>query len=74
VFHSVKEDFVYLAHLAVLPEYRGLSIAKALVEAVEKETVQQGLSKVRLSVRLGLCWRSPRGLEKAGFRINNGEC
>jgi ribosomal protein S18 acetylase RimI-like enzyme len=54
VFYSPKEDFVYLAHLAVLPDYRGLGIAKALVQAVETKTLEQGFSKIRLSVRLAL--------------------
>jgi predicted N-acetyltransferase YhbS len=54
VFYSPREDFVYLAHLAVLPDYRGLGIAKALMQAVEQKALEQNLSKVRLSVRLAL--------------------
>lgn len=54
VFYSPREDFVYLAHLAVLPNYRGLGIAKALMQEVEMKTLEAGFTKVRLSVRLAL--------------------
>lgn len=54
VFYSLKDDFVYLAHLAVLPDYRGLGIAKALMRAVERNALKQSYTKIRLSVRLAL--------------------
>jgi ribosomal protein S18 acetylase RimI-like enzyme len=54
VFYSLKDDFVYLAHLAVLPDYRGLGMAKTLMQAVETKALEQGFTKVRLSVRLAL--------------------
>ena len=53
-FYSFKEDFVYLAHLAVHPDYRGLGIAKTLMQAVEDKTREQNVEKIRLSVRLAL--------------------
>jgi N-acetylglutamate synthase-like GNAT family acetyltransferase len=40
VFYSAKEDFAYLAHLAVVPEYRGLGIAKALMQEVETKALE----------------------------------
>ncbi len=54
VFYSIKEDYVYLAHLAVLPEYRGMGIAKTLIQAVEQKTLELHQNKIRLSVRLAL--------------------
>jgi ribosomal protein S18 acetylase RimI-like enzyme len=54
VFYSSRDDYVYLAHLAVLPSYRGLGIAKALMQAVETKALEQNFTKVRLSVRLAL--------------------
>jgi ribosomal protein S18 acetylase RimI-like enzyme len=68
VFYSLKEDFVYLAHLAVLPDHRGLGIAKALVQAVETKALEQGFTKVRLSVRLAL--EATRALyERLGYTV-----
>jgi ribosomal protein S18 acetylase RimI-like enzyme len=54
VFYAHKEDYVYLAHLAVLPEHRGLGIAKALVQEVEEKARAQNINNIRLSVRLTL--------------------
>ncbi len=54
VFHAVKDDYVCLAHLAVLPKYRGLGVAKMLVQEVEKKTLEHNLTTIRLSVRLAL--------------------
>ncbi len=54
IFYSIKEDYVYLAHLAVIPTYRGMGMAKALIQAVEKETLELHQNKIRLSVRLAL--------------------
>jgi ribosomal protein S18 acetylase RimI-like enzyme len=54
VFYTLREGYVYLAHLAVLPEYRALGIAKALMQSVEGKALEQGCRRVRLSVRLAL--------------------
>jgi ribosomal protein S18 acetylase RimI-like enzyme len=54
VFYSPKGDFVCLAHLAILPDYRGQGIAKTLMQEVETKALEGGFSKVRLSVRLAL--------------------
>ncbi len=52
VFYAPKEDHVYLSRLAVLPEYQGRGIARALLSAVEDETLDLGAEKIRLQVRL----------------------
>ncbi len=54
VFYSVKDDYIYLAHLAVLPEYRGLGIAKALMREVETRVLELHQTTIRLSLRLAL--------------------
>ena len=54
VFYSVKDDYVYLAHLAVVPKCRGLGIARALVLEVEKKALEQNRTVIRLNVRLAL--------------------
>jgi ribosomal protein S18 acetylase RimI-like enzyme len=54
VFHQDKESFVYLGHLAVLPEYRGLGIAKVLMQEVETKALEQHQPIIRLDVRLAL--------------------
>jgi ribosomal protein S18 acetylase RimI-like enzyme len=66
VFYSVREDFVYLAHLAVLPEQRGLGIARRLMLEVEQRTLEQHHTTIRLSVRLAL--EKTRGFyERMGY-------
>jgi ribosomal protein S18 acetylase RimI-like enzyme len=69
-FYSAKEDFVYLAHLAVLPDYRNLGIAKALMQAVEEKTRELKLSKIRLSVRLVL-EKTRAFYEKLGYTFHS---
>jgi ribosomal protein S18 acetylase RimI-like enzyme len=54
LFYSVKENYIYLAHLAVLPECRGLGIAKLLMLEVEKKALEQNQTAIRLNVRLAL--------------------
>jgi ribosomal protein S18 acetylase RimI-like enzyme len=54
VFYSLKDGYVYLAHLAVVPEYRGLGIAKTLMQKVEEKALEQHHTTIRLSVRLAL--------------------
>ncbi|MGL4608563.1 MAG: GNAT family N-acetyltransferase [Trueperaceae bacterium] len=54
VFYVPREDSMYLAHLAVLPAYRGLGIAKNLMQYVEQKALEQQCPLVRLEVRLVL--------------------
>lgn len=49
-----EEDALYLGRLAVLPQYRGLGVARLLIDAVENQARASGLNKVTLSVRVQL--------------------
>lgn len=70
VFHSLKENYVYLAHLAVLPDYRGLGIAKALMKEVEKRGLEQNQTIIRLNVRLAL-ENTKAFYERAGYSFHS---
>ncbi|MFO1079968.1 MAG: GNAT family N-acetyltransferase [Reyranellaceae bacterium] len=48
------EGDLYFGRLSVLPEARGLGLARRLVEAVEQEARRRGLPGVRLGVRIVL--------------------
>jgi ribosomal protein S18 acetylase RimI-like enzyme len=54
VMTEMLEDDLYFGRLAVLPEARGLGLAKRLIAAVEDEARRRGLSGVRLGVRIAL--------------------
>ena len=54
VFFRRQEDYIYLNRLSVLPAWRKMGIAGELIGLVEQQTIKQGLTKVRLSVRLAL--------------------
>lgn len=60
------EQHAYLGFMYVKPEYRGAGVNKAIVEALEKWSLQQGISELRLEV---YAENSPavRAYEKAGF-------
>ncbi len=45
---------LYFGRLAVLPEYRGNGLARALIESAEAEARRRGLRRVHLSTRLAL--------------------
>lgn len=45
---------LYLGRLSVLPQARGLGVARQLVEAVEAEARRRGMPGVRLGVRIVL--------------------
>jgi ribosomal protein S18 acetylase RimI-like enzyme len=51
---EVLEGDLYFGRLAILPEARGLGLAKRLIGAVEEEARRRGLSGVRLGVRIAL--------------------
>lgn len=68
VFWHPYSDHVYLDRLAVLPDMRGRGIGRALIAAVERQTLALGLCHVRLSVRLAL--EQNRVLyEQLGYRV-----
>jgi GNAT superfamily N-acetyltransferase len=54
VFYEPRDEYVYLGRLAVLPEFRGRGIAKALLDYVEARAREWGFTRVRLGVRVGL--------------------
>jgi ribosomal protein S18 acetylase RimI-like enzyme len=53
VAESMEGD-LYFGRLAILPEARGLGLAKRLIGAVEEEARRLGLPGVRLGVRIAL--------------------
>ncbi len=63
-----EEDALYLGRLAVLPEYRGLGVARLLIEAVENQARSAGLNKVTLSVRVQLP-RNRAFFERLGYQF-----
>lgn len=54
VMTEVLEGDLYFGRLAILPEARGLGLAKRLIAAVEDEARRRGLPGVRLGVRVAL--------------------
>lgn len=54
VVTEVLEGDLYFGRLAVLPEARGLGLAKRLISVVEDEARRRGLPGVRLGVRIAL--------------------
>lgn len=54
VMMEMQEGDLYFGRLAVLPQARGLGLAKRLIEAVEQEARRRGLPGVRLGVRVVL--------------------
>ncbi|MGQ0584337.1 MAG: GNAT family N-acetyltransferase [Reyranella sp.] len=54
VVAEVLDGDLYFGRLAVLPEARGLGLAKRLIAAVENEARARGLPGVRLGVRIAL--------------------
>ena len=54
VMTKLLEGDLYLGRLSVLPEARGLGLARRLIEAVEHEARRRGLPGVRLGVRVVL--------------------
>jgi len=54
VMTEMQEGDLYFGRLAVLPQARGLGLAKRLIDAVEAEARRRGLPGVRLGVRVVL--------------------
>lgn len=63
-----EEDALYLGRLAVLPQYRGLGVARLLIDAVENQARSAGLNKVTLSVRVQLL-RNRAFFERLGYQF-----
>jgi ribosomal protein S18 acetylase RimI-like enzyme len=54
VMTKMQEGDMYFGRLAVLPEARGLGVARLLIEAVEADARRRSLPGVRLGVRIVL--------------------
>ena len=54
VMLQLMEDDLYFGRLSVVPEARGLGIARRLIDAVEDEARRRELKGVRLGVRIVL--------------------
>jgi ribosomal protein S18 acetylase RimI-like enzyme len=54
VMTELQEGDLYFGRLAVLPQARGLGLARRLIDAVEEEARRRGLPGVRLGVRVVL--------------------
>jgi ribosomal protein S18 acetylase RimI-like enzyme len=54
VMTKTLEGDLYFGRLAVLPEARGLGVARRLIEAVEADARRRGMPGVRLGVRVVL--------------------
>lgn len=54
VVYEPRDGYLYLGRLAVLPNFRGQGISRALVEAVEQAARQLNLPRVRVGVRIVL--------------------
>jgi ribosomal protein S18 acetylase RimI-like enzyme len=67
VVAEVLEGDLYFGRLAVLPEARGLGLAKRLIGAVEDEARRRGLPGVRLGVRIALS-ANQRLFQSLGYR------
>jgi len=67
VMITIEEGDLYFGRLAVLPEARGLGLARRLVSAVETEARRRGLPGVRLGVRIVLT-DNQRLFDALGYR------
>ncbi|MBX8782219.1 GNAT family N-acetyltransferase [Ochrobactrum sp. GRS2] len=68
VFLADKGDHLYLGKLAVAPPYRGLGIARCLVEQAEKLGRERGMSHIDLQVRVELT-DNQKLFKKLGFAV-----
>lgn len=68
VFCATKERGFYLTRMAVLPEWRGRGVGRALMQAAENEARRAGLPRLTLRVRKNLPGNRSY-FEKAGFVV-----
>ena len=76
VLWNEEDGALYISRLSVNPEHRRQGIARALIDAAEREARRQGLPRMTLGVRLELeenrrLFRSC-GFEETTFRSHEG--
>jgi ribosomal protein S18 acetylase RimI-like enzyme len=64
----LEPDYFYVGRVAVLPEYRGAGIGRALMEYLEQIAVEKGLLTIHLGVRMSLP-QNLRFYEKLGYSV-----
>ncbi|HEX5691075.1 MAG TPA: GNAT family N-acetyltransferase [Roseiflexaceae bacterium] len=68
VFYAPVNQHIDLFRLAVLPEYRGRGIGRALIAYVEQRALELGFQRVQLGVRLQLP-RNRALYERLGYQF-----
>lgn len=68
VWYEPRGDYVYLGRLSVLLEFRGQGIGNALLDAVEQQAREIGITRIRLAVRIVLD-RMRAAYERRGYRV-----
>ena len=61
-------DYVYVGRVAVIPEYRGTGVGKALMKFLENVIAERGMTTIRVVVRMQL----PQNItfyEKLGYKV-----
>lgn len=60
------QQYAYLGFMYVEPDFRGMGVNKAIIDALQSWSAEQGITEIRLEVYYG---NSPaiRAYEKAGF-------
>lgn len=66
--YRFERDHVYVGRVSVLPAYRGLGLASALLEAIEPRALAAGFWRLRLGVRL-ILGENIRLYERLGYAI-----
>lgn len=75
-FHEPGTGFLYVGRVGVVPAYRGAGIGALFLDAAERCAVDDGFSRVRLSVRVALlglrAYYEGRGYSPIGYRAHAG--
>lgn len=68
VMYENRGEYIYLGRLSVPPAFRGRGIGSALLDCVEARAIAEGVTRVRLGVRLVL--KENRAMyERRGYRV-----
>ncbi len=68
VVYEILGEYIYFGRLAVLPEHRGRGVAGTLVTYIEERACEQGITRVRLGVRVALLQIRAR-YERMGYQL-----